>query len=77
LNAPADGKYTVYVRYPAGTGASTAAPYSVSTGGAAASKPVNRTTGAGTWVSLGEFTFAEATTGSVSLAPATTWHGCR
>ncbi|GAA1589570.1 hypothetical protein GCM10009789_49020 [Kribbella sancticallisti] len=72
LNVPADGKYTVYVRYPSVTGASTAAPYSVSTGGAPVSKPVNQTTGAGTWVSLGEFTFAEATTGSVSLAPATT-----
>ncbi|MFC5264964.1 polymorphic toxin-type HINT domain-containing protein [Kribbella qitaiheensis] len=72
LNVPADGKYTVYVRYPAVTGASTAAPYSVSTGGAPVSKPVNQTTGAGTWVSLGQYTFAEATTGSVSLTPATT-----
>ncbi|TCM48854.1 RHS repeat-associated protein [Kribbella sp. VKM Ac-2568] len=69
---PADGKYTVYVRYPAVTGASTAAPYSVSTGGAPVSKPVNQTTGAGTWVSVGQYTFAEATTGSVSLTPATT-----
>ncbi|MFI6833788.1 DNRLRE domain-containing protein [Kribbella sp. NPDC050241] len=72
LNVPADGKYTVYVRYPAVTGASTAAPYAVSTGGAPVSKPVNQTTAAGTWVSLGQYTFAEATTGSVSLAPATT-----
>lgn len=75
LNVPADGKYTVYVRYPAVAGASTAAPYAVSTGAAGStpvSKPVNQTAGAGTWVSLGEFTFAEATTGSVSLAPATT-----
>ncbi|GAA3597777.1 DNRLRE domain-containing protein [Kribbella ginsengisoli] len=72
LNVPADGKYTVYVRYPSVAGASTAAPYSVSTGGAPVSKPVNQTTGAGTWVSLGQFTFAEATTGSVSLTPAAT-----
>ena len=75
LNVPADGKYTVYVRYPSVAGASTAAPYAVSTGAAGSTpvaKPVNQTTAAGTWVSLGEFTFAEATTGSVSLAPATT-----
>ncbi|TCM48856.1 DNRLRE domain-containing protein [Kribbella sp. VKM Ac-2568] len=72
LNVPADGKYTVYVRYPAVAGASTAAPYSVSTGGAPVSKSVNQTTGAGTWVGLGQYTFAEETTGSVSLAPATT-----
>ncbi|MFI7067417.1 DNRLRE domain-containing protein [Kribbella sp. NPDC050124] len=72
LNVPADGKYTVYVRYPAVAGASTAAPYAVSTGSTPVAKPVNQTTGAGTWVSLGEFTFAEATTGSVTLAPATT-----
>jgi RHS repeat-associated protein len=72
LNVPSDGKYTVYVRYPSVAGASTAAPYAVSTGSAPVSKPVNQTTGAGTWVSLGQYTFAEATTGSVSLTPATT-----
>ncbi|ADB29853.1 YD repeat protein [Kribbella flavida DSM 17836] len=75
LNVPADGKYTVYVRYPSVAGASTAAPYAVSTGAAGSApvaKPVNQTTGGGTWVSLGEFTFAEATTGSVTLGPAAT-----
>jgi RHS repeat-associated protein len=72
LNVPSNGKYTVYVRYPSVAGASTAAPYAVSTGGTPVAKPVNQTTSAGTWVSLGEYTFAEATTGSVTLAPATT-----
>lgn len=68
LNIPQNGQYTVYAKYPAVTGAATAASYKVTHASGTASPVVNQTTQAGTWVSLGKYTFADGNTGKVSLA---------
>lgn len=63
LNIPADGNYTVYVKYPAVSGAATSASFKVSYNGGSATVPVNQAAGAGTWVSLGKYAFTRAGTG--------------
>lgn len=68
LNVPQDGTYTVYAKYPQVTGAATAAAYTVTHDGTNTAKTVNQTTGAGTWVSLGAYSFTQGGTSSVSLA---------
>ncbi|WP_460527167.1 golvesin C-terminal-like domain-containing protein [Flindersiella endophytica] len=69
LRIPQDGTYQVYVRYPQVTGAATAASYTVTHAGGNTAKTVNQTTNTGQWVSLGSYTFTEASTGQkVSLA---------
>jgi len=58
LVIPQDGNYDVYVKYAAGT--ATNASYKVDYNGGSATKAVNQTTGAGTWVSLGRYAFTAA-----------------
>ncbi|GAA4509144.1 hypothetical protein GCM10023191_069920 [Actinoallomurus oryzae] len=58
LTIPQDGTYQVYAEYPTVSGAATNASYTVRDGtGATASKTVDQSTGGGTWVSLGSYTF--------------------
>ena len=61
LVIPQDGNYDVYVRYAAGT--ATNAGYKVDYTGGSATKVVNQTTGAGTWVPLGRYAFTADGTG--------------
>lgn len=68
LRIPKDGNYTVYVAYPAVSGAATSASFKVSYHGGTATVPVNQTTNASTagspsWVSLGKYAFTQADTG--------------
>ncbi|MGQ4418687.1 RHS repeat-associated core domain-containing protein, partial [Streptomyces sp. SAS_269] len=69
LNVPQDGSYTAYAKYPTTSGASTAAKYTVTHDGGTTDKTVNQTTGGGTWVSLGSFTFKQGNTSKITLAP--------
>jgi RHS repeat-associated protein len=68
LNIPQDGNYDVYVRYPAVSGAATNATYRIAYSGGAVDKPVNQSTGAGTWVNLGRFPFTAGNTANVTLS---------
>jgi RHS repeat-associated protein len=69
LNIPIDGNYTVYVKYPSVSGAATNASFKVSYNGGSATVPVNQTTGANSWVSLGKYAFTHSGTGQkVTLA---------
>ena len=61
LVIPQDGNYDVYVKY--ATGTATNAGYKVDYTGGSATKAVNQTAGAGTWVSLGRFAFTASGTG--------------
>jgi RHS repeat-associated protein len=63
LEIPQTGTYEVLVNYPAGATA-TNAPYRVGHAGGTTAKPVNQTTAAGTWVSLGSFAFTEGEGGT-------------
>jgi RHS repeat-associated protein len=68
LNIPQAGTYQVYARYPTVSGAATDARYTVQHTGGSTVKTVNQTTNAGTWVSLGSFTFAEGNTHRITLS---------
>ncbi len=69
LNIPQDGNYTVYVKYPAVSGAATNASFKVSFSGGSSTVTVDQTQNAGTWVSLGKFAFTQSGTGqNVTLA---------
>ncbi|WP_326793383.1 DNRLRE domain-containing protein [Streptomyces sp. NBC_00841] len=68
LNVPQDGSYTAYAKYPTTSGASTAAKYTVTHDAGTTAKTVNQTTGGGTWVSLGSFTFKQGNTSKITLA---------
>lgn len=68
LNIPQDGQYTLYAKYPAVTGATTSAAYTVKHASGEAKPTLNQTTQAGQWVSLGKYTFADGNTGKVTLA---------
>jgi RHS repeat-associated protein len=59
LTVPADGTYAVAVRFPAVTGATSAATYDVTHSTGTTSKVVDQTANAGQWISLGSFTFHE------------------
>jgi RHS repeat-associated protein len=65
LNIPADGNYTVYVKYPVISSAVTNAAYKVYYNGASAAVNVDQTTNTGQngWVKLGEYAFTQANTG--------------
>jgi RHS repeat-associated protein len=80
LNIPADGKYTIYVKYPAlpaGSTAATSAPFKVtysngSGGTASTTVNVNQQLNTGKWFKLGEWSFTRAGTGwRVTLTPVT------
>ncbi|MFI7576539.1 DNRLRE domain-containing protein [Micromonospora sp. NPDC049497] len=68
LNVPQAGTYEVFARYPQVTGAATDARYTVKHGGGDTVKTVNQTTGTGTWVSLGSYSFTEGNSHAVSLS---------
>ncbi len=68
LNIPQDGTYQVLVKYPAVTGATTSAPYTVTHSTGTTNTTVNQTTNAGTWVSLGSFAFTQATPAKITLS---------
>jgi RHS repeat-associated protein len=68
LNIPQDGTYQVLVKYPAVSGATTSAPYTVTHSAGTTNTTVNQTTNAGTWVSLGSFSFTQATPAKVVLS---------
>ena len=69
LNIPQDGNYTVYVKYPAVSGASADAAFTVSFNGGSSTVPVDQTQYAGTWVPLGKFAFTQNGTGqNISLS---------
>jgi RHS repeat-associated protein len=59
LTIPQDGTYQVYAKYPSGvSGVATNASYTVHDGsGGTTAKTVDQSTGGGTWVSLGSYTF--------------------
>lgn len=72
LDVPADGNYTVYVKYPVVSGAATNAQYTVKYGGGSstATVTVDQTSdNGGDWVSLGKWAFTKGVSGQqVSLA---------
>ncbi|MEV4755359.1 DNRLRE domain-containing protein [Micromonospora sp. NPDC049559] len=68
LNVPQAGSYEVFVRYPQVTGAATDAKYTVNHNGGSTVKTVDQTTGSGTWVSLGSYSFAEGNAQKISLS---------
>lgn len=68
LNIPADGNYTVYVKYPAVSGAAANAAFTVNYSGGSATVKVDQTK-PGDWVPLGKWAFTKAgTRQQVSLA---------
>ncbi|MEV1143676.1 DNRLRE domain-containing protein [Micromonospora sp. NPDC049799] len=68
LNVPQAGTYEVFARYPQVSGAATDAKYTVKHGGGNTVRTVNQTTGTGTWVSLGSYSFTEGNSHAVSLS---------
>ncbi|MCO1597713.1 DNRLRE domain-containing protein [Micromonospora sp. RHAY321] len=68
LNVPQSGAYQVYARFPTVAGAATDAKYTVTSSAGPAVKTVNQTAGAGTWVSLGSYSFAEGNAQKVTLS---------
>ncbi|WP_445319867.1 golvesin C-terminal-like domain-containing protein [Micromonospora sp. ZYX-F-536] len=68
LNVPQSGTYQVYARFPTVAGAATDAKYTVTSSAGPAVKTVNQTAGAGTWVSLGSYSFAEGNAQKVTLS---------
>jgi len=67
LAVPQQGTYEVFIRYPNVAGAATDAKFTVSHAAGTTVKPINQAAGAGTWVSLGSYTFAESNTQKISL----------
>ncbi|MEV4764361.1 DNRLRE domain-containing protein [Micromonospora chokoriensis] len=68
LNVPQSGTYQVYARFPTVSGAATDAKYTVTSSAGPTVKTVNQTAGAGTWVSLGSYSFAEGNAQKVTLS---------
>jgi len=62
LYIPADGNYTVYVKYPQVSSATTTATYTVNYSGGTATATVDQTqnAGSGNWVPLGKWAFTQA-----------------
>ncbi|MGW4163133.1 golvesin C-terminal-like domain-containing protein [Streptomyces sp. NPDC004788] len=67
LNIPKDGTYTAYVKYPQVTGAATTAKYTVTHSTGTTDKTISQAAGAGTWVSLGSYTFTQGNTAKLQL----------
>jgi uncharacterized repeat protein (TIGR02543 family) len=63
------GKYDIYVWYPSNTGASTSAPFTISSSSGTSTVAVNERTGPGAWqlIASGQ-SFAKGTTGFVRIA---------
>ncbi|NNJ07593.1 DNRLRE domain-containing protein [Streptomyces sp. PKU-MA01144] len=67
LNIPEDGTYTAYVKYPQVTDAATTAKYTVTHSTGTTDKTISQATGAGTWVSLGSFSFTQGNAAKLQL----------
>jgi RHS repeat-associated protein len=63
LHVPQSGTYEAFARYPSG-GTATNAPFKVEHSAGSTTKAVNQTQQAGTWVSLGSFSFTEGDGGT-------------
>lgn len=72
LNIPADGTYTAYVRYPSVSGAASAAPFTVTHASGTTEATVDQSTGAGTWVPLGTYTFNQGNEAKLELGESDT-----
>jgi hypothetical protein len=59
LNIPQAGTYQVFAHFPTVSGAATDAKFTVAHAGGSTVATINQTQGAGSWVSLGSFAFAE------------------
>ena len=70
LTIPTTGSYEVKVRYPQVSGAATNTQYTVNHATGSTPVTVNQTTNAGTWVSLGTYTFNEGVGKSVKVTDA-------
>ncbi|MEV4465897.1 DNRLRE domain-containing protein [Micromonospora echinofusca] len=68
LNVPQAGTYEAFVRYPSVSGAATDAKFTVNHGGGNTVRTVDQTANAGTWVSLGSYSFTEGNSHRVSLS---------
>ena len=67
LNIPKAGSYTAYVKFPQVTGAATTAKYTVTHSGGTTDVTKDQNAAAGTWVSLGSFTFAQGNAAKLQL----------
>ncbi|MEW2402811.1 DNRLRE domain-containing protein [Streptomyces sp. NPDC046862] len=72
LNIPKDGTYAAYVKFPQVTGAATAAKYTVTHKNAqgqdtTTDKTLDQSTGTGTWVSLGSYSFKQGNDAKLQL----------
>nr|WP_307661548.1 DNRLRE domain-containing protein [Streptomyces sp. V1I1] len=70
LNIPQDGTYEVFARHGDVTGAATDAPFKVTHSTGETTRTVNQSTGSGTWVSLGSYSFTESGSQKVTLTDA-------
>ncbi|MFB7222260.1 DNRLRE domain-containing protein [Streptomyces sp. NPDC056227] len=59
LNIPQDGTYEVFVRHPKLTGAASDTKFTVDHNGGSVTKTVDQTQNAGSWISLGSYSFVE------------------
>ncbi|WOX26456.1 DNRLRE domain-containing protein [Streptomyces solicathayae] len=71
LNVPKAGTYTAYVKFPQVSGASRTARYKITHIGGSTDKTVDQSTGAGAWVQLGSYTFAQGDGASLELTQST------
>jgi RHS repeat-associated protein len=62
LHIPQDGTYELFIKYPSVAGAASDTPLDVEHAGVASAATVNQTTGAGSWVSVGQYVFTAAAT---------------
>src|SRR5207253_2046185 len=68
---PQDGSYTVSVKFASVSGAATNAPFTVKHDSGSTTVPVDESTSAGSWVSLGMFAFTASNTNqSITLSDA-------
>ncbi|MEV0633920.1 DNRLRE domain-containing protein [Streptomyces sp. NPDC050619] len=67
LNIPTDGTYEAFVKFPAVSGAATTAKYTVTHDGGTTDKTIDQTAGAGTWVSLGSYSFKQGNAAKLQL----------
>ncbi|WP_406178161.1 DNRLRE domain-containing protein [Streptomyces sp. NBC_00996] len=67
LNAPTDGTYTAYVKFPQVTGAATTAKYTLTYDGGTVDKTVDQTAATGTWVPLGSYAFKQGNAAKLQL----------
>ncbi|MEU8527092.1 DNRLRE domain-containing protein [Streptomyces sp. NPDC048629] len=68
LNIPKNGTYTAYVKYPKVTGAATAAKYTVTkSDGTTTDVTRDQNAAAGTWVSLGSYSFTQGNAAKLQL----------